>query len=235
MFSVSGKMTDSVGSRSDTSVYGPGGVTPTSGRLRMDAVCVIDLHRSEFINQRKKAFEEVRQACVAVNSNCHHVQVICIEVLSKQIVFTNHCINMQSIHTSHELFIEDWFHFNLISYQRNLYSKNVKQKKQISAHPTEYSGPPQTKYYLILLCSGNYVLIYLYLLKWLFVVLLYSLRSLILGKPQYWKHFTMLMWYWWIYQFKCSKVPYSIILECGRALGWKKIFYCTMTVILVLH
>ena len=75
MFSVSGKMTDSVGSRSDTSVYGPGGVTPTSGKFRMDAVCVIDLHRSEFLGQRKKAFEEVRQACVAVNSNCHHVQV----------------------------------------------------------------------------------------------------------------------------------------------------------------
>jgi len=40
----------------------------------MDAVCVIDLQRSEVLNQRKKAFEEVQQACNLVNSNCHHVQ-----------------------------------------------------------------------------------------------------------------------------------------------------------------
>lgn len=69
-------MTDSVGSRSDTSVgHGPGGATPVSNRLRMDAVCVIDLHHSDHLNHRKKAFDEVRQACTAVNANCHHVQV----------------------------------------------------------------------------------------------------------------------------------------------------------------
>ena len=67
------EMTDSVGSRSDTSGQGPSSRT---GRMRMDAVCVIDLQRSEVLNQRKKAFEEVQQACNLVNSNCHHVQVI---------------------------------------------------------------------------------------------------------------------------------------------------------------
>lgn len=74
-------MTDSVGSRSDTSGPGGGPITPVSGRLlRMDAVCVIDLHQTECLNQRKKALDEVRQACVAVNANCHHVQValLCI-------------------------------------------------------------------------------------------------------------------------------------------------------------
>ncbi len=71
-------MTDSVGSdrRSDTSGHGPGGVTPISGRLRMDAVCVIDLNQSEYLSHRKKAFDEVRQAASAVNANCHHVQVL---------------------------------------------------------------------------------------------------------------------------------------------------------------
>lgn len=70
-------MTDSVGSdrRSDTSGHGPGGVTPISARLRMDAVCVIDLNQSEHLSHRKKAFDEVRQATAAVNANCHHVQV----------------------------------------------------------------------------------------------------------------------------------------------------------------
>ena len=65
-------MTDSVGSRgSDTCVV----PADRAGRLRMDAVCVIDLHRSEFLSYRKKAWDEVRQACAAANSNCHHVQV----------------------------------------------------------------------------------------------------------------------------------------------------------------
>lgn len=69
-------MTDSVGSdrRSDISGHGPGGVTPISARLRMDAVCVIDLNQSEYLSHRKKAFDEVRQATTAVNANCHHVQ-----------------------------------------------------------------------------------------------------------------------------------------------------------------
>lgn len=72
-------MTDSVGSDrpSDTSGHGPGVVTPIHGRLRMDAVCVIDLNQSENLNQRKRAFDEVRQAAAAVNANCHHVQVSC--------------------------------------------------------------------------------------------------------------------------------------------------------------
>lgn len=73
-------MTDSVGSdrRSDTSGHGPGGITPITGRLRMDVVCVIDLNQNEYLSQRKKAFDEVRQAATAVNANCYHVQVLFI-------------------------------------------------------------------------------------------------------------------------------------------------------------
>jgi len=41
----------------------------------MDAVCVIDLHQTEYLSHRKKAFEEVKQACAAVSANCNHVQV----------------------------------------------------------------------------------------------------------------------------------------------------------------
>ena len=68
-------MTDSVGSRSDTSGQGPGPVPPVVGKFRMDSVCVIDLHRNEHLTQRKKALEDVLQACTLVNANCHHVQV----------------------------------------------------------------------------------------------------------------------------------------------------------------
>lgn len=71
-------MTDSIGSdrRSEASGHGVGGATPVPGRGRMDIVCVIDLHQSEYLSYRKKAFDEVRQAAVAVNANCYHVQVL---------------------------------------------------------------------------------------------------------------------------------------------------------------
>lgn len=68
-------MTDSVGSDRRSDASGHGGITPVPGRGRMDIVCVIDLHQSEYLSHRKKAFEEVRQAAVAANANCHHVQV----------------------------------------------------------------------------------------------------------------------------------------------------------------
>lgn len=68
------KMTDSVGSDRKSDTSGATGLTPN--RLRMDAVCVIDLNQNEGLGQRRKAFDEVRQAALAVNANCHHVQVI---------------------------------------------------------------------------------------------------------------------------------------------------------------
>jgi len=62
--------TDSVGTQSDIS-----GHTTVPGRPRMDVACVLDLQQSEHLVQRKKALDEVRQACNLVNANIHHIQV----------------------------------------------------------------------------------------------------------------------------------------------------------------
>lgn len=85
-------MTDSVGSRSDTSGQGPGPVAPVITKFRMDSVCVIDLQRNEHLTQRKKALEEVRQACALVNANSHHVQVFAINFSFISILAYNYCI-----------------------------------------------------------------------------------------------------------------------------------------------
>ncbi|XP_071449253.1 mitogen-activated protein kinase kinase kinase 15 isoform X2 [Hetaerina americana] len=64
-------VTDSIGSQSDISV-GCGAIG--SVRTRMDVVCVLDLHQAEHLCERKKALDEVKQACALVNANCHHIQ-----------------------------------------------------------------------------------------------------------------------------------------------------------------
>ncbi|XP_012153342.1 apoptotic signal-regulating kinase 1 isoform X3 [Megachile rotundata] len=61
--------TDSVGTHSDIS-----GHTTISGRPRMDVACVLDLQQPEHLAQRRRALEEVRQACNLVNANMHHIQ-----------------------------------------------------------------------------------------------------------------------------------------------------------------
>ncbi|XP_012228060.1 mitogen-activated protein kinase kinase kinase 15 isoform X2 [Linepithema humile] len=61
--------TDSVGTQSDIS-----GHTTVPGRPRMDVACVLDLQQPEHLVQRKKALDEVRQACNLVNANIHHIQ-----------------------------------------------------------------------------------------------------------------------------------------------------------------
>ncbi|XP_043517864.1 mitogen-activated protein kinase kinase kinase 15 isoform X5 [Frieseomelitta varia] len=61
--------TDSIGTHSDIS-----GHTTISGRPRMDVACVLDLQQSEHLAQRRRALEEVRQACNLVNANMHHIQ-----------------------------------------------------------------------------------------------------------------------------------------------------------------
>lgn len=40
----------------------------------MDVACVLDLQQTEHLIQRKKAFEEVKQACSLVNAKLHHIQ-----------------------------------------------------------------------------------------------------------------------------------------------------------------
>lgn len=61
--------TDSIGTHSDIS-----GHTTISGRPRMDVACVLDLQQPEHLAQRRRALEEVRQACNLVNANIHHIQ-----------------------------------------------------------------------------------------------------------------------------------------------------------------
>ena len=65
-------MTDSLGSRSDHSGQS---VVLAGVRTRMDVVYVVDINQQERLHQRKKAFEEVKNACISSNANCIHVQV----------------------------------------------------------------------------------------------------------------------------------------------------------------
>ena len=60
--------TDSYGSRSDVSLK----YVPT--RPKMDVVCVIDLHGGD----RKKAYEDVKVACAAINT--HNISLTHIQV-----------------------------------------------------------------------------------------------------------------------------------------------------------
>lgn len=41
----------------------------------MDVVIVIDLCQTDHLQHRKRALEEVRQACSDVGANCNHIQV----------------------------------------------------------------------------------------------------------------------------------------------------------------
>ncbi|XP_031844801.1 apoptotic signal-regulating kinase 1 isoform X2 [Nomia melanderi] len=61
--------TDSVGTHSDISAH-----TAILGRPKMDVACVLDLQQPEHLAQRRRALEEVRQACNLVNANIHHIQ-----------------------------------------------------------------------------------------------------------------------------------------------------------------
>ena len=85
--------TDSYGSKSDNSGKSITITTqnPFGARQRMEIVCVIDLHSSSHLNERKKAFEEAKLACAQINTDLvQHIQVlfspIRILLLSK-----NHC------------------------------------------------------------------------------------------------------------------------------------------------
>lgn len=57
----------------------------------MDVACVLDLQQPEHLAQRRRALEEVRQACNLVNANIHHIQVVNI-LLLKDMIFKLKCI-----------------------------------------------------------------------------------------------------------------------------------------------
>lgn len=71
-------MTDSVGSHSDLSVHtiqGGSSSSSISTRTHMDVVCVLDICQSGNLAHRKRALEDVRQACLLVGANMNHIQV----------------------------------------------------------------------------------------------------------------------------------------------------------------
>lgn len=72
-------MTDSVGSHSDLSGHtvqlGSSNSSATSGRAHMDVVCVLDICQSDNLAHRKRALDDVRQACLHVGANHNHIQV----------------------------------------------------------------------------------------------------------------------------------------------------------------
>ncbi|KAJ8919071.1 hypothetical protein NQ315_016978 [Exocentrus adspersus] len=66
-------VTDSVGSHSDVS----GNTVQSGGTMikpHMDVVCVMDVCQSDNLTHRKKALEEVKQACMLVGANLNHIQ-----------------------------------------------------------------------------------------------------------------------------------------------------------------
>ncbi|KAG7174571.1 Mitogen-activated protein kinase kinase kinase 15-like [Homarus americanus] len=64
-------MTDSLGSKSDHSGQS---VILAGIRAHMDVVCVLDLSHTERQHHRRKAWDEVKASCLAVNANCYHIQ-----------------------------------------------------------------------------------------------------------------------------------------------------------------
>ncbi|KAK2715702.1 hypothetical protein QYM36_010318, partial [Artemia franciscana] len=62
-------MTDSFGNNSESSNHGG------QSKLKMEVVCVIDLHLADdCLHSRKKAYEAINQACISANANCTYVQ-----------------------------------------------------------------------------------------------------------------------------------------------------------------
>lgn len=64
--------TDSMSNISDIS----GNTAIQTQRPHMDVVCVIDTVHAEHLNDRKCAFDELKQACSLVNANFRPIQVI---------------------------------------------------------------------------------------------------------------------------------------------------------------
>ncbi|XP_047737241.1 uncharacterized protein LOC108675863 [Hyalella azteca] len=72
-------MSDSLGSRSSDisggcSVINAAGGLANRPFVRMDVACVIDLQETDCLNQRRRAFEEVKAACHSLGANFHHIQ-----------------------------------------------------------------------------------------------------------------------------------------------------------------
>jgi len=71
-FQESSVITDNMSTHSDTSVHTA--LQQPVAPPGMDAAVVIDLQQVEHLAPRKRAWEEVQQACALVNANEHHIQ-----------------------------------------------------------------------------------------------------------------------------------------------------------------
>ncbi|RZB39511.1 mitogen-activated protein kinase kinase kinase 15 [Asbolus verrucosus] len=67
-------VTDSVGSHSDISGHTLQAGAAIMTRPHMDVVCVIDICQSGNLSHRKRALEEVNQACLQVGASLNHIQ-----------------------------------------------------------------------------------------------------------------------------------------------------------------
>lgn len=67
-------VTDSVGSYSDISTHTMQS-SSTMTKSRMEVVCIIDVCQNENLLHRKKALDEVRNACNLIGANLIHTQV----------------------------------------------------------------------------------------------------------------------------------------------------------------
>lgn len=67
-------VTDSVGS--------DGSLQLSVQRPRMDVACVLDLNQVENLSQRKRALEELKQACLLLNAELHHIQVLQLMIIT---------------------------------------------------------------------------------------------------------------------------------------------------------
>lgn len=52
----------------------------TMVKPHMDVVCVLDINQSDNLVQRRKAFDEVRLACLQIGANFNHIQVCCDKI-----------------------------------------------------------------------------------------------------------------------------------------------------------
>lgn len=81
-------MTDSLGSKSDHSGQS---VVLAGIRARMDVVCVVDLSHTERQHHRRRAWDEVKASCLAVNANCYHIQVFNTYQIREHLICATFC------------------------------------------------------------------------------------------------------------------------------------------------
>ncbi|XP_019870241.2 mitogen-activated protein kinase kinase kinase 15 isoform X4 [Aethina tumida] len=100
-------VTDSVGSHSDVTAHT---IHSNMSRQHMEVCCVIDISLlDKYLNNRKKALEEVRQACLLVGAKLNHIQFDKLDFGEANVVSTFYnadvvVIDMSLVAQQHTLF-----------------------------------------------------------------------------------------------------------------------------------